>query len=64
MDIDELQSVHLLFDCDTLVSAHRTAAGAEAARVAHQDRVRAEMGERWLPFHDEQIEVIPIDVQS
>ena len=47
--------VWLLFDCDTVVSAHRTQQGAEAARVAHHDRVRAEMGEKWLPRHDEQI---------
>jgi hypothetical protein len=56
--------IFLVYDCDQVVSAHLTQQGAEAARLAHQDRLRATMGEDWNPSYDEAIEVFPMDLRD
>lgn len=56
--------IFLLYDCDQVVSAHLTQQGAEAARLAHQDRSRATMGQDWNPSYDEAIEVFPMDLRE
>ena len=64
MTTDSTARVWLLYDRDTVVSAHSSEAGARAARLARSDKVRASMGDAWNPSYDEQIEVFPFDVQD
>lgn len=39
--------VWLLWDCEDLISAHATEAGAELAREEHTTKVRADVGDEW-----------------
>jgi hypothetical protein len=54
----------LLYDCDDFVGVFASEAGANAARVARQDKARADMGDEWNPSFDEAIEVTQINVQD
>ena len=44
--------VWLLWDCETLISVHATAAGADAACAEHTANVSAELGPKWAASHN------------